>query len=47
MDLDNDGRKDWLLWLTDEAKNGNYRGYRALIVSNVSESEILQARVLP
>lgn len=32
LDLDADGTCDWLLWLIDEARTGNYRGYEVLTV---------------
>lgn len=31
-DMDGDGEPDWLLWLTDSAKQGNYRSYQVLLV---------------
>ena len=34
-DFDHDGKTDWLVWLTDEARDGNYRDYRALVVPDV------------
>lgn len=44
-DLDGDGKRDWLLWLIDEAKNGNYRGYSVLTINTVSEAGFLAAEV--
>ncbi len=44
-DLDGDGKRDWLLWLIDEAKSGNYRGYSVLTVNTVSEAGFLAAEV--
>jgi hypothetical protein len=43
-DFDRDGTADWLVWLTDEAKDGNYRDYRALLIPNVSRPGLLAAR---
>lgn len=28
------GQHDWLVWLSDEAKDGNYRDYQTLVVAN-------------
>lgn len=43
-DFDRDGTADWLVWLTDEAQDGNYRDYRALLIPNVSRPGLLAAR---
>lgn len=46
VDADRDGDADWLLRLIDEARNGTYRDYRALLVSDVSEKGYLHAEPL-
>ena len=37
LDVNNNGKADWVLWLADEAKSGNYRQYQTLIVYDVSD----------
>lgn len=34
-DVDKDGHEDWLLWLTDKAKSGNYSIMKAYIIHDV------------
>jgi len=41
------GTSDWLLWLTDAAKKGNYRSYNVLIVGNPSRQKFLRAHIVP
>lgn len=31
-DIDKDKKQDWIIWMTDEAKDGNYRAYKTLII---------------
>jgi hypothetical protein len=45
-DIDQSGRADWLVWLTDEALDGNYRGYQSLLIKDVTESGLLRATPL-
>ena len=42
-DLNGNGRADWLLWLVDEAKAGNYRNYELLVAYDVEGSGSIQA----
>lgn len=42
-DLNGNGRDDWLLWLVDEAKAGNYRDYEVLVAYDVGGSGPIQA----
>jgi hypothetical protein len=42
-DIDQSGGIDWLIWLTDEALDGNYRGYQSLVIQDVAESGLLRA----
>lgn len=43
-DIDGDGNEDWLVWLTDEAIDGNYRGYGVLVINYVARVGLLEAR---
>lgn len=43
LDVNNNGKADWVLWLSDEAKSGNYRQYQTLIVSDVSDTGPISA----
>lgn len=36
LDVNNNGKADWVLWLADEAKSGNYRQYQTLIAYDVA-----------
>lgn len=38
LDVNNNGKPDWILWLADEAKSGNYRQYQTLIAHDVSDT---------
>ena len=40
------GEHDWLVWFSDEAKNGNYRSYEPLVVREPGPTGQLAARVL-
>lgn len=42
-DVDGNGQADWLVWLTDEAKTGNYRGYNQVIILNPTREGLLRA----
>jgi hypothetical protein len=44
LDLDANGTCDWLLWLIDEAKTGNYRGYEALVIYSPPATGFLTAK---
>lgn len=43
FDLDNNGNPDWILWLSDESKSGNYRNYQTLIAHDVKDSGTISA----
>ncbi len=43
LDVNNNGKADWLLWLADEAKTGNYRQYQTLVIYDVSDTGLLSA----
>ena len=45
-DIDRSGAVDWVIWLTDEALDGNYRGYDTLLVRDVAIDGLLQAQPL-
>jgi len=42
-DFNNDGINDWVLWLHDQAKGGNYHTYTTLIVLNNRNEGLLKA----
>ena len=42
-DVNGDGNEDWLVWLTDEARSGNYRGYDVLVIDHVAREGLLEA----
>lgn len=39
--------KDWIVWVSDEAKNGNYRSYSTLIIYDPSINDSYQATLIP
>lgn len=43
-DIDKNGKPDWVLWLSDESKSGNYRGYQTLIAYNVKHGSTINAK---
>ena len=43
LDINNNAKPDWVLWLADEARIGNYRQYQTLVVYDVSDSGPLRA----
>ena len=43
LDVNNNGKADWLLWLADEAKTGNYRQYQTLVIYDVNETGPMKA----
>lgn len=47
FDIDGNGKHDWLLWLTDVARQGTYRAYHVLIVPNPSRHGLLSAEIVP
>jgi hypothetical protein len=47
FDMDGDGEQDWLLWMTDSAKKGNYRSYGVLIVRAPYRNALLRAEIVP
>ena len=38
LDINNNAKPDWLLWLADEARTGNYRQYQTLVIYDASDS---------
>ena len=46
-EFEKDGKTGWLVWVFDEAKTGNYRGYSALVIRDASSPGLLVAKVLP
>ena len=43
LDINHNAKTDWLLWLADEARTGNYRQYQTLIIYDASDSGVLRA----
>lgn len=43
LDVNNNGKTDWVLWLADEAKSGNYRQYQTLVVQDVHDTGLMSA----
>lgn len=43
LDVNKNGKADWLLWLADEARMGNYRQYQTLVIYDVTGSGLLRA----
>lgn len=43
LDVNKNGKADWLLWLADEARTGNYRQYQTLVIYDVTGSGLLRA----
>jgi hypothetical protein len=41
-DFTGDGTEDWLVLFNDEAKEGTYRGYSALVIANALQPGLLQ-----
>lgn len=44
LDVDKNGKLDWVMWLSDESKPGNYRGYQTLIAYDVAQSGVIGAK---
>ena len=45
-DINNNGKPDWIIWVVDEAKVGNYRGYDTLVAYDVDLGEgLIRAKV--
>lgn len=38
LDVNHNGLPDWIIWLADESKKGNYRSYSTLVSFDVSET---------
>lgn len=46
-DLNGDAKQDWIVWMTDESRDGNYRGYATLVVDAAAASTPLKAKAYP
>jgi hypothetical protein len=46
-DLNRDGKPDWIVWMADEARDGNYRGYATLVIEDATASGPLKAKLYP
>lgn len=44
-DIDNNGQEDWLIWLTDKAKQGNYNVMSLLIAFNVRAQQLISVKL--
>jgi hypothetical protein len=38
---------DWIIWVLDEAKSGNYRGYSTFVIYDPEKQKQLKAQALP
>ncbi|MBI5750625.1 MAG: hypothetical protein HZA59_00585 [Hydrogenophilales bacterium] len=47
LDLNNNGKPDWVMWLADEAKVGNYRNYQTLVAYDVATEGAIRATPFP
>lgn len=47
LDLNNNGKPDWVMWLADEAKLGNYRNYQTLVAYDVATEGVIRATSFP
>lgn len=45
--LDDNKQADWIVWLSDEAKTGNYRAYTTLIIYNSGDRVTFNATTYP
>lgn len=45
--VDSNADNDWIVWLVDEATDGNYRNYQTLIIPDVARNPVLQASAFP
>lgn len=44
-DLNNNSKNDLIIWLSDEAMDGNYRSYETLIAYDVIKRQLIEAKV--
>lgn len=44
-DLNKNGKEDLLVWVTDEAKEGNYRAYSTILIYDFEEKGILKGQI--
>ena len=45
--INDNASPDWIVWVLDESKSGNYRGYSTLIVYDPEEQESFKAMTYP
>ena len=38
LDINNNNKVDWVIWMSDEAKSGNYRSYETIIAYDVADT---------
>jgi hypothetical protein len=46
-DLNGDGKQDWIVWMADESRDGNYRGYATLVIDDATAAGPLKGKVYP
>lgn len=44
LDINKNGKDDWVIWLSDESKTGNYKSYQTLVSYDVPASGIFKAQ---
>ena len=45
--INDNSAPDWVVWVFDESKSGNYRGYSTIILYDPEESEVFRAEKYP
>ena len=45
VDVDDNGLLDWIMWLADESKEGNYHSYTTLVSFDVSDAAVVMTAV--
>jgi hypothetical protein len=43
LDINGEQKTDWIVWLADESKLGNYKAYSTLIIRNIDKKNLLKA----
>lgn len=45
--INDNSKTDWIVWVFDESKSGNYRGYSTIILYDPDEKEVFRAATSP
>ena len=45
--INDNSTPDWIVWVFDESKSGNYRGYSTIILYDPDEQEVFRATKYP